>query len=178
MGQVYKNISKKEEFIMPNAKVLPLDKFDQVLNDATLLVSAQQYDQALPLLLNLEVTNFNHIGVHELLADVFLQLNQITLAKEQCQIYAQLLQQQNILGLPNIKSFDELVSEAGDFDELKKEIETFKTQELSSENFYYGTNITLKFATLLMAENRYKEAENILIEHRNRYLNFLDNTKS
>lgn len=190
MGKIYKQVSTTQPIIQKNIptsthkikeiipQVIPLEQFDKVLNDAKTLIGAQQYTVALPLLLNLEVTNFSHIEVHELLAEVFLQLNQIDLAKEQCQIYARLLKEQNQESYQiSLKSFEELYQEAGNFEELQKEFTEFQSKEIDLENFYQGTNIALKMATHYMANNRFQDAEKLLIDHRDRYMIFLEDTK-
>ncbi|MGL5955851.1 MAG: tetratricopeptide repeat protein, partial [Brevinema sp.] len=187
MGKIYKNPTPKARnhfpkiktqvptpFILPEALVLPLEQFDSVLQEALLLVQKQQFQQALPLLLNLEITNFEHIEVHELLADIFLNLNQIDLAKEQCQIYAQLLQKSQESDLLPLKSFDQLLDEAGDYQELQESFKEFQNQDSTLENFYQGTNIALKLATHLMASKHYQEAEQLLTHHREQYIHFLE----
>ncbi|MGL4676871.1 MAG: hypothetical protein ACRCWI_04295 [Brevinema sp.] len=185
MGKIYKNptpktrkhppkITPHQQFVLPEAVVLPLEQFDLVLQEALLLIQKEKFQEALPLLLNLEVTDFEHIQIHELLADLFLNLNQIELAKEQCQICAQLLQKKQELDLLPLKSFNQLLSEAGDFDELQKSFKEFQNQDMTLENFYQGTNIALKLATHLMASQKYQEAERLLVHHRDCYIHFLE----
>ncbi len=184
MGKVYKNpnptthstqpVTQTIVYSIPDPIVLPAEEFAPTLQKAITLCANQQYKEALPHLLNLEVTDFNNIEVHELLADVFLHLNQLSLAKEQCQIYAQLLQTQAPHPIPILKSFDELVKEAGDFEELQQEFDDFQKGEVSIDNFYHGTNIALKLATHYMANGQYKQAEDLLTKHRDQYLSFLE----
>ncbi len=130
MGRIFKNPETiSTEFVLPQARVVPFDQFDNLFSTALTLIAAQQYSQALPILLNLEVTDFNNAAVHELLADVFLNLNQIPLAKEQCHIYAQLLQQQQHDSYkPQIKSFDELVKDAGTLEEMQSAYNKFQAK--------------------------------------------------
>ncbi len=183
MGKVFKNpnpttqqpvVQSKIEYSIPTPTVLPADQFEPTLQKAIALFSTQQYREALPLLLNLEVTDFNCVEVHELLADVFLHINQLSLAKEQCQIYAQLLQAQNLATIPQLNTFDDLVQEAGNFEELQQKFEEFQHQDVSLDNFYQGTNLALKIATHHMANGQYKTAEDLLTKHRDQYLELLN----
>ncbi len=174
MGRIFKNPqADSNQFIMPQARVVPLGQFDNLFSTAVTLISAKQYTQALPILLNLEVTDFNNTAVHEMLADTFLNLNQIQLAKEQTRICAELMQNQEQTA-PQIKSFEELVKEAGSLEDAQTAYDKFQEQEPSDDNFYEGTNIALKLATLLMASKNYQEAEKLLTAHRDKYIKFLN----
>lgn len=165
-------------FILPNAIVIPLDQFDDLLQKALLFLEQKNYSKALPILLNLEVTDFNNVQVHELLADLFLNINQLTLAKEQLQICSQLIKSQTNNDIFTLKSFDQLVEEAGDFDQLETDFKEILATSVNDDNFHSGTKIALNLATHHMAANRYKEAEQILTTYRDLYLNDLENIDS
>lgn len=167
-----------EAFVLPKATVLPKEEFDPSFQKALALIENQEYYKALSLLLNLEVTDFNHIEVHELLADVFLHLNQLVLAKEQCQICAHLIKQNTVDDIFTIKSFDQLLAEAKDIDQLKKEFNDYAEQTITPDNFQEGVKISLQLATHHIAAQRYEEAETLLTQYRDRYLKFLDEEES
>ena len=166
------------KFILPQAKVIPLEHFDKFLEMATQLVQDSEFTKALDYLVNLEITNFDNIEVHELLADVFLQLNQLTLAKEQCQICAELLSKSNPNDIFTLKTFEDVLADAGNFEELTEEFEHIKTEEVTNDNFHHGTNVALKLATHHLSQERYQEAESLLIDFREKYIKFLENSES
>lgn len=166
------------KFILPHAKVIPLEHFDKFLEMATKLVQDNEFTKALSYLVNLEITKFDNIEVHELLADVFLHLNQLTLAKEQCQICAELLSKSNPSDIFTLKTFEDILADAGNFDELTEEFEQIKTEEVTDDNFHHGTNVALKLATHHLSQERYKEAEALLIDFREKYIKFLESSES
>ena len=166
------------KFVLPQAKVVPLEHFDKLLEMATKLVQDSEFTKALDYLVNLEITNFDNIEVHELLADVFLQLNQLTLAKEQCQICAELLSKSNPSNIFTLKTFDDILADAGNFEELAQEFESIKTEEVTNDNFHHGTNVALKLATHHLSQERYQEAEALLIDFREKYIKFLESSES
>ena len=165
-------------FVLPQAKIIPLENFNQFLDIAIKLIHNNEFDKALSFLVNLEITDPNNIQVHELLADVFLQLNQLALAKEQCQICAELLSKINPSDIFTLKTFEQILADAGNFNELEQDFKSFQTEEITNDNFHYGTNIALKLATHHMSQQRYQEAEALLINFRDKYTNFLENTES
>ena len=166
------------EFVLPQAKVIPLEHFDKFLEIATQLVQDSEFAKALTYLVNLEITNFDNIEVHELLADVFLQLNQLTLAKEQCQICAELLSSSNPSDIFTLKTFEDILADAGNFEELSQEFEGIKTEAVTNENFHHGTDVALKLATHHLAQERYQEAEALLVDFREKYIKFLESSES
>ena len=166
------------KFVLPQAKVIPLEHFDKFLEIATKLIHDNEFTKALDYLVNLEITNFENLLVHELLADVFLQLNQLTLAKEQCQICAELLSKSNPSNIFTLKTFEEVLADAGDFDELAQEFESIKIEEVTNDNFHHGTNVALKLATHHLSQERYQEAEALLIDFREKYIKFLESSES
>ena len=166
------------EFILPQAKVIPLEHFDKFLEIATQLVQDNEFAKALTYLVNLEITNFDNIEVHELLADIFLQLNQLTLAKEQCQICAELLSSSNPNDIFTLKTFEDILADAGNFEELSQEFEGIKTEAVTNENFHHGTDVALKLATHHLAQERYQEAEALLVDFREKYIKFLESSES
>ena len=166
------------QFVLPQAKVIPLEHFDKFLEIATQLVQDSEFAKALTYLVNLEITNFDNIEVHELLADVFLQLNQLTLAKEQCQICAELLSSSNPNDIFTLKTFEDILADAGNFEDLEQEFESIKTEEVTNENFHHGTDVALKLATHHLAQERYQEAEALLVDFREKYIKFLESSES
>ena len=166
------------KFVLPQAKVIPLEHFDKFLEMATKLVQDSEFTKALDCLVNLEVTNFDNLLVHELLADVFLHLNQLTLAKEQCQICAELLSKDNPSDVFTLKTFEDILADAGNFDELMEEFEHIKTEEVTNDNFHHSTNVALKLATHHLSQEKYQEAESLLVDFREKYIKFLESTES
>ncbi|MGL4388443.1 MAG: hypothetical protein ACRCTJ_03520 [Brevinema sp.] len=189
MGKVYKNFApltkqnigniyhSSSHFELPSATIIPLEEFDSILERAEQFLVNDNFMPALQDLINLEVTKFENIKVHELLADLFLKINQLDYAKEQCQICAHLISAQYDTPSSsepyNLRLFSDLVRDAGDIDEVGTQYKTLMMSTITNENFHHGTKITFNFATLLMAQNKYKEAEKILVTYKEAYLSFL-----
>ncbi|MGL4394751.1 MAG: tetratricopeptide repeat protein [Brevinema sp.] len=154
---------------------VPLAQFDQVLLHAEELLKNGDYTNALKELLSLEVTKFDNIRVHELLADLYLKINKLDLAKEQCQICAHLIgsQYETSPELHEMRTFEDLVHEAGDIGEVTEQYKTLMANSVNHENFHQGTKVAFNFATLLMAQNKYPEAERVLRAYKESYLKFL-----
>ncbi len=163
-----------DTFVLPVAHVVPLEEFDTLLQKANDLLEKEQLMDALSLLLNLEVTDFEHIQVHELLADTLLRLNQLNLAKEQLQICVQLLQKTQTSDIFSLKDFDQILEEAGDLEDLETKFDHLLETKVTNDNFLEGTKLALGIATHHMAESRYEEAEKLLIGYRDQYLAFLE----
>lgn len=186
MGKIYKNLAPivhssqttkvhhtpQHSFVLPIASVIPMEEFDNIFLRAEKNIDNGDLIEALQDLVNLEVTKFDHLPTHELLADLFLKLNQIDLAKEQCQICANLINKQFTpsISFSDLKSFDQLVKDAGNIKEVHTQYLEIMNIDINDENFHEGTKIALNLATLLIADNKYKEAEQILINYRDRYL--------
>ncbi|MGL4561598.1 MAG: hypothetical protein ACRCV0_04840 [Brevinema sp.] len=192
MGKIYKNFAptaqtqkrvtihhETQSFKLPKAVTVALEEFDTILDQAEKQLLNENYIDALQNLVNLEISNFEHLKVHELLADLFLKINQLNLAKEQCQICAHLINKQyeTPTELYELRSFDDLVQDAGNIDTVKNEYQHIMTKEITNENFHHGTKISLNFATLLISQKQYKEAEKILTAYKNSYLSFLSKHK-
>ncbi|MGL4367769.1 MAG: tetratricopeptide repeat protein [Brevinemataceae bacterium] len=165
----------KKNFTIPQGKVIPLDQFSIIFKKAVEELENNNIESALQHLVNLEVTDFNNLEVHEMLADLFLRINEIGLAKEQCQICARLMEKQNPLSpnLLNLKTFDQLVQEAGDPEEVQKEFDNVMKSEVDNNSFYHGTKTAMNLATLKISEKKYQEAEQLLTAYRNRCLKFM-----
>jgi len=191
MGKIYKNpnppIKDIQSFIQdpqenispkydlnPQGHVIPLRKFDEILIQAEKKLHDNYLSEALQDLLNLEISNFNNIHVHELLADLYLKQNNLTLAKEQCQICAYLIEQETPSNIFNLKTFEELIAEVDSIENAEKAYKELIDEKIDNSNFHKGTKVVLGLATLRMAENRYQEAAEILITYRDRYLEFIN----
>lgn len=193
MGKIYKNLNptpkvtpiptsqpiiSNNETISSQTHIIPLDQFEKILTQAENNLLQDHLSDALQDLLNLEISNFDNIRVHELLADLYLKQNNLVLAKEQCQICAHLIEKETPNNIFKLKTFEELLADTDSLENTEHAYQQIISEEINNSNFHQGTKILLNLATLRMAENRYQEAEEILISYRDKYLKFLDNDQN
>ncbi|MGL5721644.1 MAG: hypothetical protein ACRCY4_04515 [Brevinema sp.] len=152
----------------PHGTVLSQDAIEKTLLHVEELVSLERYVEALPDLLNLEVTQFENFRVHQLLTLVYYKINQMELAQEQSNICSDMF----AATYPEnrLKTFEQLVAEAGDPRQAEHEYNVAMNTPLNNDNFFEGSKKTFRFAAHLMNQHRYQDAEKILRAFRDRTL--------
>ncbi|SFB74471.1 hypothetical protein SAMN02745150_00550 [Brevinema andersonii] len=159
------------------ARVVAVEKFDSFLAQAEQAIKENKLNTALQHLLNLEITDFENFRVHELLADVYLLLGNLDLAKEQCIICANLMKIDKNDNLFSLKNFDELLSQAGNKKDAEKKFNEMMQKKLSQDDLFESTKTAFDLAAHYMAVHEYKKAETLLIAFRDRYIECLEENK-
>lgn len=157
-------------FRAPRGKVIPASEYKTSLGRAEGFVQQKRYAEALPDLLNLEVSSFGDLRPHELLAEIYLELGQIELAKEQCVHCADILAKENPDSLVPVQTFEQLIQSAGSPADAEQNYRSFMSSTLDESNFFEGSKSALHLAAHRMNENRYQEAEALLTAYRDRCL--------
>lgn len=162
---------------IPQARVVAVEEFDSFLAQAEQDIKENRLNSALQHLLNLEITDFENIRVHELLADVYLLLGNFELSKEQCVICANLIKIDKNDNFLSLKNFEELLSQAGNKKDAEKKFNEMMQKTLSQDELFDSTKIAFDLAAHHMAVHEYKEAETLLIAFRDRYIKCLEENK-
>ncbi len=142
---------------------MPIKTFEEyrdVTYEAVELFHKKKYKQALKKFLALEETNYTNLKVHEMLVYIYLQLGEFEKADEQYRIYLELLSEQ----YPEIRkprSFEEIVEEAGDYNEAKNSYDNF-LKEPEKYDVFEGMAIASRLAIHYMSQGEYEKAEEVL----------------
>ncbi|MGL5254900.1 MAG: hypothetical protein ACRC9L_07915 [Brevinema sp.] len=151
-----------------HGKVIPQDAVERTLLHVEDLIARGSYTEALPDLLDLEVTQFENFRVHQLLTLVYFKINQFELAQEQSIICSDIFE--TTYPDSRLKTFEQLIVEAGDPRQAEQEYNMVMNAPLNNDNFFEGSKKTFRFAAHLMNQHRYQDAEKILRAFRDRCL--------
>lgn len=185
MGKVYKSGKKHDnsqtlskgttvygavDFPQSFVNDYPLDTALAMVSEK---ISVGEMNASVDLLLELKRVYPQSLELHEMLADCYLQNGDLVAAREYSQHCARMIEQTLDVEIFSIKDFRILLAEAGDFADTKKEFDAIKSAPITNENYLQGTKLALSLATHYMAEKKYKEAEILLSEYRDSYLDYI-----
>ncbi|MDH4263716.1 MAG: hypothetical protein OEV78_11785 [Spirochaetia bacterium] len=156
-------------------KIKNFNEYSEKTQKGAELFNNKKYEDALDVFLELSEYNTTNYKVFETLALIYIKLNNINAADEAYKKALELFSLQSGVTIKS-KSFDEVVAGLETMDNLKlmyeKECENSNHTETKSEG--QNEDITVHRLPLMigmryMAEGDFKKAEELLVQHRNKY---------
>ncbi|OHD58625.1 MAG: hypothetical protein A2014_04150 [Spirochaetes bacterium GWF1_49_6] len=136
--------------------------------DAVSDFNKKDFQAALTKFLEMEQSNFDNPKVHEILVYIYVNLKDLENAQKQYEIYIDLTKQQDpSFNVPKLKNFSELVTDAGDAEELERRYREIMEKD-SDPDFYADLDIAAKLSVIYMSRGEYKRAEEVLLKFKNK----------
>ncbi|NPV38178.1 MAG: hypothetical protein HPY78_02760 [Brevinematales bacterium] len=139
------------------------EEYRDITYEAVELYHKKKYKQALKKFLALAETNPTNLKVHEMLTYVYLQLGEYEKADEEYQIYLKLLFEQ-YPEMRRPRTFEEIVQDAGEYEEAKKSYENMIAHPMNYDMFE-GMAIASRLSIHHMARGEYEKAEEVLLAY-------------
>jgi len=146
------------------AKITSFEEYRDTTYEAVEDYNNKEYGKALEKFLSLAETNPTNPKVREVLVLVCLKLEMYDKAQEEYEIYMKLLAESMPKALiPKRKTFEEVVTEAGDQAKLEKE---YKKVMKKTKNFdiRHSIDTASRLGVVLMASGEYRKAEELLLD--------------
>ncbi|MCX7883096.1 MAG: hypothetical protein N2314_07740 [Brevinematales bacterium] len=139
------------------------EEYRDITYEAVELYHKKKYKQALKKFLALAETNPTNLKVHEMLTYVYLQLGEFEKADEEYQRYLELLFAQ-YPDMRKPRTFEEIVQDAGDYEEAKRSYENLLSSP-TTYDLFEGMAIASRLAIHQMARGEYEKAEEVLLAY-------------
>jgi len=137
------------------------NEYKELTVEALELYHAGDFEEALFKFLYLAEHNPNNAKVHEMLAYLYLKKDNLEKAEQEYQIYKTLLVSENsYLEIPE-RSFEDVVQDAGDFEELSEEYNRIMSKDRELDLFEDG-HIASALSLHYFARGDYQSAEQVL----------------
>lgn len=154
-------------------KIKDFNEYSDKTHVGVELFNNKKYKDALKVFLELSQYNTSNYKVFETLALIYIKLNNIAKAEQSYKKALELFSQKTG-GRFKIQSFEEAVSQLETIDELKtmyeKECEKNNDQQENPEKSDNTLHrLPLMMGMRYMAQGEFKKAEELLIQHRNKY---------
>jgi tetratricopeptide (TPR) repeat protein len=145
----------------------PSDYKDVTL-EAVADFNKKDFKKALDKFLEMERSNFENPKVHEILVYIYVNLRDLENAQAQYEIYIDLTKKQDpSFIIPQLKNFDELVTDAGNAEELENRYREIMEKD-SDLDLHTDLDIAAKLSVIYMSRGEYKKAEDILLNFKNK----------
>lgn len=151
-----------------NKNISTFEEYKDLTIEAVGDFNEKDYNKALPKFEELVKVNNKNTKLHELLAYLYLKKGDVESAEREFQALIELEREKN----PDIwkpKSFEELVSEAGDLAEMEEKYNSLF--EKNDFDPFESLEIPAKLSLLYMNRGEYEKAEEVLIRFRDEVLN-------
>lgn len=148
---------------------LDYDNYKDLTLQAVDDYNRKDYQAALKKFNQMEKENYANPKIHELLAYIYLKLNDLTNAEKQYDIYREMLRAENPDIVLDEITFEELVGSAGDLKEVEKDFKKImkKKKDLDPIKDF---EVPSKLSVLYMSNGQYDKAEEVLIEFKKKYI--------
>jgi tetratricopeptide (TPR) repeat protein len=129
----------------------------------------KDYQAALKKFSKMEKENYANSKIHELLAYIYLKLEDLKNAEKQYRIYRDMLRAENPEIVLDEVTFEDLVGSAGDIKEVEKDFKKLmkKTKDLDPIKDF---EVPSKLSVLYMSNGQYDKAEQVLVEFKEKYI--------
>ena len=143
-----------------------VESYRQLTLEAADEYNRKNYESALEKFLRLCEVNYKNPKIHEVLVYIYLNLENVNKASEEYDICIRLMQESDPnFKAPIQKNFDELVSEAGNRDELEKQArEVMETTD--GEKIIGQIETISKLSVIYMSQGEYAKAEELLCRYK------------
>lgn len=149
-------------------KTMTKETYEKRTYEAAEFFNSGEYRTALKMFLELEEANPKNRKVHEVLVFIYLKLEEFTKAQRQYDILLKLMRDDNPSFSFELKSFDEVVAEAGSFEDARSAYDEIIRQETVQDPFA-DSQAAVKLALHYMAQKDFSKAEDIVTEFRDRF---------
>ncbi len=143
-------------------------EYKQLTLEAVRLYHKKDFEGALLKLLYLEEHNPENSKVHEMLTDLYLKKGNVEKAEREYKLYLSLIIAENPELKPLKRTFEDLVRDAGDFEEVMQSYKQIMGEERNLDPFKDGAVVSA-LSVHYMAQGKYDQAERILIDFQKRY---------
>lgn len=151
------------------SKITNYEDYEKITLDAVEKYNSENYNDALKDFLAMAKYHPNNLKVHELLCYTYSKLKESEKAQKEYSIYLKLAKEQGKSVL-KLKSFDELIKDAGDINEIQEDYEQSLNAQAEDFDLSDASAVAMKYTHLLMAQERYKEAASAMEAFKNKVL--------